>query len=146
MKKWLVCLSLCCFCSFSVLATPVTNIRPNLTSTNQLPKYIDMTDDEVRWAMFAIFNSSIDMNNILVSTYRIVSARTEDGWVYVTVKRHTMQSEIKIGKFEKVKEVSIEGGLLKVKYDNEVSFGWKEFGIGAGVGVVLTIIVSALNK
>lgn len=96
--------------------------------------------------MFIIFNSSIDMNNILVSPYLIISARTTDGWVYVTVKRHILVSEIKIGKFEKVKEVSIEGGMLKVKYDNEVSFGWKEFGIGAGVGVVLTIIITALNK
>lgn len=88
---------------------------------------------------------------VLKKTYTVVSASYSDGYIYVKVKRHSLISELKVGRFHLIKEVRVEDGLVVVTYDRSKviveSATWTEILLASGGGYVvgvLTVIIIIL--
>ena len=134
----------CLLLAFSTSLVGTQTNYPPIVDTD-LPVWVP-SDKEIREHLLVVFNSAIELVNIKESPYQIVSARQKDGWVYVTVKRHTLMQEIKVGKFEQVKDVRIEGGTLRATYQTTKEPDWRMFGYGAGAGVVLVLLIYGLTR
>jgi len=122
-----------------------TNIA--LYTLKTLPNWLPI-EKEVRDFMLEIFNSSVMLANITRSKYKIIKAEIRDKYIYITVQRYNLITEIKVGKFESVNNLTIKGNHLLVGYlTKKPPFNLKDFLLGVGAGVVVSSVsVLLLNK
>jgi len=117
---------------------------------NECPKWVQQAG---KCAPFTrILKDANEYRIILKQEYQIISANYKDGYIYAKVKRHSLESQFRIGKFQLISSVKVEDGLIIVSYDkNKViveDASWTEiftaFGGGYIAGVLTVVIIIAL--
>lgn len=85
---------------------------------------------------------------ILKKDYKIVSAKYENEYIFVHIKRHSLVSEIKVGRFQLIKRVVVEDGLVIITYDKTQvvveDASWTEIFIAGGSGFIVGVLVVAV--
>jgi hypothetical protein len=116
-------------------------------SEKDLPAWVP-DDQAIRENMVIIINASLEYVGVKRASHEITRAWMEGQYVWMTVKRGALVTDIKIGEFENVADVRVKGGVLMFRYQITAPprFSWAGFSLGAGVGIAVTSLIFAIAR